>query len=124
MFPLMSDRGDVIVVGAGVGGLTAASMLVRAGLHVLILERNPHPGGTAYVYQRKGFSFPMGPLGFSHPDRIKSILGSLGCDALLPLHRVHYRIKAFNLDIPISLPSSQMVRELSALFPADAQGVT
>ena len=119
----MKKGWDTIIIGAGVGGLTAAAELIKEGLRVLVLDRNPHPGGTAYVYHRKGFSFPMGPLGFSHPERIKSILGGLGCDAPFPLCRVHYRIKAFNLDIPISLPPFQMVKELSTLFPSDAQGV-
>jgi all-trans-retinol 13,14-reductase len=120
---MMKKRWDTIIIGAGVGGLTAAAKLVKEGQRVLVLDRNPHPGGTAYVYQRKGFSFPMGPLGFSHPERIKSILSDLVEDVPLRLFRVHYRIKAFNLDVPISLPSSQMVKELSALFPSDAQGV-
>jgi all-trans-retinol 13,14-reductase len=119
----MRKEWDTIVVGAGIGGLTAAAKLVREGQRVLVLDRNPHPGGTAYVYRRKGFAFPMGPLGFSHPERIKSILSDLGEDEPLHLFRVHYRIKAFNLDLPLSLPSSQMVRELSAFFPSDAQGV-
>jgi phytoene dehydrogenase-like protein len=120
----MTKGWDTIIIGAGVGGLTAATKLIKEGQRVLVLDRNQHPGGTAYVYHRKGFSFPMGPLGFSHPDLIKSILSDLVEDVPLHLFRVHYRIKAYNLDVPISLPSSQMVRELSGLFPADAQGVT
>ena len=119
----MRKEWDTIVIGAGVGGLTAAAKLVREGQRVLVLDRNLHPGGTAYVYRRKGFAFPMGPLGFSHPERIKSILSDLGEDDPLHLFRVHYRIKAFNLEVPLSLPFSQMVRALSALFPSDAQGV-
>ena len=119
----MRKEWDTIVVGAGVGGLTAAAKLVKEGQRVLVLDRNPHPGGTAYVYHRKGFAFPMGPLGFSHPGRVKSILSDLVQDDPLHLFRVHYRIKAFDLDVPISLPSSQMVKELSALFPSDTQGV-
>jgi phytoene dehydrogenase-like protein len=35
---------DVIVVGAGVGGITAASLLAKSGLHVLVLDRNYLPG--------------------------------------------------------------------------------
>jgi phytoene dehydrogenase-like protein len=66
MAPNMSEAWDTIVVGAGMGGLTAAAHLVKAGLRVLVLERNPHIGGTAYIYHRNGFPFPMGPLGFSH----------------------------------------------------------
>ena len=119
----MRKEWDTVVVGAGVGGLTAAATLVRAGLRVLVLDRNPHPGGTAYVYHRKGFSFPMGPLGFSHPELVRSIFKNLGADDPLNLYRVHYRVKAFNLDVPLSLTSSQMVKDLSTLFPSDAQGV-
>ena len=42
---------DVIVVGAGLAGLAAASSLTAAGAKVLILERKPFVGGRAYSYQ-------------------------------------------------------------------------
>jgi all-trans-retinol 13,14-reductase len=119
----MGIEWDTIIVGAGVGGLTAAAGLVKAGLRVLVLERNPHPGGTAYVYSRKGFAFPMGPLGFSHPELVRSILKDIGVEDDLPLHRVHYRINAFQCDVPLSLRSGAMVKELGECFPSDAQAV-
>jgi len=105
------------------GGLTAAANLVKEGLKVLVLERNPHPGGTAYIYHRKGFTFPMGPLGFSHPELIRKTLEDLGCGEDLELSRVHYRIKAFDLDIPLSLPYSEIVTEFSKIFPLDASSI-
>ena len=74
----MTQHWDTIIVGAGVGGLTAAAALVKAGRQVLVLDRNPHPGGTAFVYRRRGFAFPMGPLGFSHPGRVSSLLEEVG----------------------------------------------
>ena len=43
----MPGRYDVIVVGAGHNGLTAACYLAKAGLKVLVVERNPHIGGAA-----------------------------------------------------------------------------
>ena len=122
MFLTMSDKWDVIVVGAGVGGLTAASLLVKAGLRVLILERNPHPGGTAYVYHRKEFTFPMGPLGFSTPRLIRETLKRLDGDDLRLLP-VSYRIRAFGLDIPVSLTFSRMIEELTKLFPKEGQSL-
>jgi prolycopene isomerase len=122
MFLLMSDRWDVIIVGAGVGGLTAASMLVKAGLRVLILERNPHPGGTAYVYHRKRFTFPMGPLGFSTPRLVRDTLKILDGDDL-KLLPVSYRIKAFNLEIPVSSPIPRMIEVLTKLFPKEGKSV-
>ena len=122
MFSIMSDRWDVIIVGAGVGGLTAASMLVRSGLRVLILERNPHPGGTAYAYHRQGFTFPMGPLGFSTPRLIRDTFQRLDGDDL-KLLPVSYRIKAFDLDIPVSLTFPRMIEELKKLFPKEGKSV-
>ena len=118
----MPDKWDVIVVGTGIGGLTAAAMLVQKGLNVLALDRNPHPGGTAYVYQRKGFTFPMGPLGFSTPSTVKETLNKLdGGD--LKLSRVQYRIRAFDLEIPLSLPFPMMIKELTRLFPTEGRSI-
>jgi prolycopene isomerase len=113
----------VIIVGAGIGGLTAAAMLVKAGLRVLVLDRNLHPGGTAYMYQRKGFTFPMGPLGFSHPKLIQDVLNTLGEGKNLDLSRVHYRLRAFDMDIPLSLAFHEMVGELTTIFPSEAKGL-
>ena len=41
------QRYDAIIVGAGHNGLVAACYLARAGLKVLVLERNPYVGGAA-----------------------------------------------------------------------------
>ncbi|RPJ10918.1 MAG: NAD(P)/FAD-dependent oxidoreductase [Deltaproteobacteria bacterium] len=119
----MSPPWDTIVIGAGVGGLTAAAKLIRAGLRVLVLEKNSHPGGTAYVYQRKGFTFPMGPLGFSNPLVCREILNTIGQGEDFELHRINYRIRAFGLEFPLSLPFSEMTTQLGNHFPADIQGV-
>ena len=119
----MGNKWDTIIIGAGLGGLTAAAKLVGAGRRVLVLERNPHPGGTAYIYNRKGFFFPMGPLGFSHPGLVRSILKDLEVGDGLSLRRVHYRIRAFDCDVPLSLPPAEMVKELAERFPSDGQAV-
>lgn len=119
----MREYWDAIVIGAGMGGLTAAAYLVKAGLRGLVLERNPHMGGTAYVYHREGMTFPMGPLGFSHPSLVKTILEDLEIDEGLKFSRVHYRMRAFGLDLLLSLPFSELLEELAKSFPADAKAV-
>jgi all-trans-retinol 13,14-reductase len=115
---------DTIVIGAGIGGLTAAAHLSKAGLRVLVLDRNPHPGGTAYVYHRKGFTFPMGPLGFSQPELIQETLRDLDIGEDVKLSRVFYRLRAFDLDLPLSLSIPEMIKELSKSFRSDAEGIT
>jgi all-trans-retinol 13,14-reductase len=123
IFLIMSAEWDTIIVGAGAGGLTAAAKLVKAGLRVLVLERNLHPGGTAYVYTRRGFTFPMGPLGFTTPHLIRNTIRDLDQDKDLEFLRVHYRIKAFNLEISISSSFLNIVKDLSELFPSEAQTI-
>ena len=119
----MKTSWDAIVIGAGVGGLTAAATLVKAGKRVLVLDKNPHPGGTAYVYSRKGFTFPMGPLGFSTPRLVRRILADLGQDKDLDFCRVHYQIKAFGVDISLSRPFDRLTDDLKKTFPDDARGL-
>ena len=53
----IKDEYDVIVIGAGVGGLTAASLLSKAGLSVCVLEKEPHVGGYLAGFRRKNFIF-------------------------------------------------------------------
>jgi len=47
---LNADDRSVVVVGAGVAGLAAASALASSGAHVSVLERRPYIGGRAYSY--------------------------------------------------------------------------
>jgi all-trans-retinol 13,14-reductase len=51
---------DTIIIGSGVGGLTAAISLAQAGESVLVLERHSLPGGNAQAFARWGHSFCPG----------------------------------------------------------------
>lgn len=50
----------VIVIGAGIGGLTAGALLARRGYSVLILDQAIVPGGCASTFKRQGFTFDVG----------------------------------------------------------------
>lgn len=50
----------VVVVGAGIGGLTAGALLARRGYDVLILDQAIVPGGCASTFKRRGFIFDVG----------------------------------------------------------------
>lgn len=50
----------VVVIGAGIGGLTAGALLARRGYSVLVLDQAFVPGGCASTFQRRGFTFDVG----------------------------------------------------------------
>lgn len=58
----------ITVVGAGFGGLSAASLLAKEGFKVIVLEKNEGPGGRSSVYSKDGFYFDMGPSWYLMPD--------------------------------------------------------
>ncbi|MCK5764428.1 MAG: NAD(P)/FAD-dependent oxidoreductase [Bacteroidales bacterium] len=48
---------DVVIIGAGIGGLTAAALLAKSRLKVCVVEMAPHPGGYLTGFERNGFHF-------------------------------------------------------------------
>ncbi|MGB8697779.1 MAG: FAD-dependent oxidoreductase, partial [Thermosynechococcaceae cyanobacterium] len=57
-FPRSSPR--IVVIGAGIGGLTAAALLAHQGYDVLVVDQASVPGGCASTFERRGFIFDVG----------------------------------------------------------------
>jgi C-3',4' desaturase CrtD len=79
----------IVVIGGGVGGLTAAALLARAGLDVTLLEAHVVAGGCASTFYHKGYRFDAGatlPAGF-YPGGPMDLVGrAVGIDRW-PVHR-------------------------------------
>ncbi|MFA6142329.1 MAG: NAD(P)/FAD-dependent oxidoreductase [Candidatus Omnitrophota bacterium] len=56
----IGNKYDVIVVGAGIGGLVCGAYLAKSGLKILIIEQNDKAGGCCVSFKRKGFRFDAG----------------------------------------------------------------
>jgi C-3',4' desaturase CrtD len=87
---------DIIVVGSGMGGLTAASLLANYGMNVLVLEAASAIGGCSSSYYRKGYIFETGATtltGFDQHQPLRLLEDKLGLEipklALHPSMQVH-----------------------------------
>ncbi len=56
----MNKNPSTIVIGAGIGGLTTAALLLKAGHDVTVLEAHIYPGGSAGTFYHKKFRFDAG----------------------------------------------------------------
>jgi phytoene desaturase len=69
---------QVVVVGAGLAGLSAALRLRGAGREVTVVERDPGPGGRAGVLTRGGYTLDTGPSVFTAPELIADTFAAVG----------------------------------------------
>jgi phytoene desaturase len=89
---------DVVVVGAGLAGLSCALRLAGAGRRVTVVERESVPGGRAGLIEDAGFRFDTGPTVLTMPDLIQDAFGAVGEDMhdwvelmpVEPLYRAFY----------------------------------
>ena len=73
----------VVIIGAGIGGLTTAALLARAGLNVTLLEAHVYPGGCAGTFYHKGYRFDAGATlagGFYPGGPMDLVARSVGID--------------------------------------------
>lgn len=118
-------RPQVIVIGAGPGGLASALLMASRGAEVRILERQPHVGGRTSALSSDGFRFDLGPTFFLYPRVLEEIFQELGRNLWeeVPMERLdpQYRLifgRGGQLDAtPDILRMEQAVSQLS---PEDA----
>jgi phytoene desaturase len=81
---------EAIVVGGGISGLATAALLAKSGMKVKLFEARERVGGRAYIWQKDGFKFDMGPSWYLMPDAFEQFFKLMGttADAELDLVRL------------------------------------
>jgi phytoene desaturase len=124
--PGPTDR--VVVVGAGLGGLSAALRLAGAGREVTVLERSDVPGGRAGLLEVDGYRFDTGPTVLTMPDLIADALDCvderledwLELTPVDPLYRAYYP-DGSTLDV-LADPAAMEDEVRRVCGPAEAAG--
>ncbi len=113
----------VVVIGAGLGGLTAATYLARNGFPTTVLEQHDVPGGYVTSFERGVFNFDVSP---HYVMGIGPILEQLGIRDKVELITPPELFRAIAPDYDLILPQRDpegVVRILSGKFPYETQGI-
>jgi len=71
---ILEDSYDVIMIGSGIGCLSAAAILSKEGKKVLVLERHYTPGGFTHVFKRRGYEWDVGIHYIGEVQRRNSVI--------------------------------------------------
>ncbi|WP_036528211.1 phytoene desaturase family protein [Nocardia sp. CNY236] len=124
-----TDR--VVVVGAGLAGLSAALYLTGAGHTVTLLERADHPGGRVGRYRGVDYDIDSGATVLTLPELITDALATVGRtpESCLPPLRIHRLTPSYHarfadgVDIEVFADADTMAAEIERIFgPAEARG--
>ncbi|GJP37936.1 hypothetical protein CLOM_g22384 [Closterium sp. NIES-68] len=121
---------DAVVIGAGMGGLVAATQMAVRGMRVLLLEKYLIPGGSSGWYERDGYTFDVGSsvmFGFGDKGNVNLVTRALAAvGRKLPLLEdpvaVHYHMPK-GLSVQVHRSYEQFLGELTSRFPHEKEGI-
>ncbi len=124
--PRVEGEYDVIIVGAGVGGLTCGALLSKRGYRVLVLEQHHQVGGYCSSFRRGGFTFNTGVedvSGLWERGPLTYLLNELGLrrDELFVRNSRRILFKGRVVDVPED--PDQLVEVLAGLFPGERESL-
>ena len=119
---------NVVIVGAGLAGLSAALRLAGAGRKVTVVERESVPGGRNGLLNKSGYAFDTGPSVLTMPDLIADALACVGEDIkdwldLIPLKPLYRAFYDDGSQLDVHSDTNQMREEIAkTISPAEAVG--
>jgi phytoene dehydrogenase-like protein len=118
---------DVIIIGAGVSGLTAAALLSKAGLSVCVLERHRLIGGYLQGFSRKGFRFDTAIHWlnqYGENGSVTNVFKYIGDDFPIPhrMKKIHRHVTSA-YDFTLTNNPDELKAQLIKDFPHEAKGI-
>ncbi|MFH1047110.1 MAG: phytoene desaturase family protein [Patescibacteria group bacterium] len=118
----------IVVVGAGVGGLTTAALLAKRGYEVEVFERNNRVGGRCAAMDVGPYRFDTGPTFLMMKYILDDVFGELGLKSsdfmdfvhLDPMYRLYY---PDGKTLDVTDDHDRMQENIARLFPSDAAGL-
>jgi phytoene dehydrogenase-like protein len=119
---------DVVVIGGGLGGLTAGALLARDGRRVLLLERHYRPGGCATTFKRGEFLVEVGLHeldGLHEEDFKRGLFLELGVFDHVEFVRLpeFYRFMNGRVDVTVPEKYNAAIAAFIAKFPREEKGI-
>jgi all-trans-retinol 13,14-reductase len=123
---------DALIIGAGIGGLSAGIILSLLRLRVAVIEKNPLPGGLMRSYRREGLDCPVGIHyfgSFGEGEPVRMICDYLGVTGGIAAERMgrggpvdRYLFDDFTFDLPEGLDA--FAASLEQAFPDERQPIS
>ncbi len=119
---------SVIVIGAGIGGVTAAIHLAKSGLQVTVLEKNAHAGGRCDRFSHAGHHFDTGPTLFVMPLLYEAEFRALGTSMrdqldLQPVDPTYQLVFDNGSQLGLTANMKSMQAQLESVQPGSFQGL-
>jgi len=119
---------DIIIIGAGLGGLTAGAKLAREGKKVLVIEQHSQPGGCATTFKRGNYTLEVGLHEMDGPsprDMKTRIFNELDVFTNVEFIKVPEFYRFINNRCSVTVPHEPetAIERLSELFPGETDGI-
>jgi phytoene desaturase len=123
----MNNTNKAVVIGAGFGGLALAIRLQASGISTTLLEQRDKPGGRAYVYEDKGFTFDAGPTVITDPSALEELFAAAGKRMsdyveMLPVSPFYRLCWEDGTHFDYANDQAAIDRQIHAMNPADVDG--
>ncbi|MBC7265098.1 MAG: NAD(P)/FAD-dependent oxidoreductase [Chloroflexi bacterium] len=127
-WPRADDEFDVIVIGAGMGGLTAAALLAQRGLKTLVAEQAHYIGGFCANFRRlhRKYVFDIGVhdiSGLGPRGPVRWLLHELGIESRLEFVRMSQEYIFDDVRLRVPHDADEFAAELAALFPGERERI-